>query len=77
MIMHMVIFYRDQLNKYDGRVIASQLQNPDFVQLAKSYGMDAVRINEPNELEIELSKAIDRNRSCLIEVSVGMMPSPW
>ena len=69
--------YRDQLNKYDGRVIASQLQNPDFVQLAKSYGMDAVRINEPNELEIELSKAIDRNRSCLIEVSVGMMPSPW
>ena len=69
--------YRDQLNKYDGRVIASQLQNPDFVQLAKSYGMDAVRINKPNELEIELSKAIDRNRSCLIEVSVGMMPSPW
>ena len=69
--------YRDQLEKYDGRVIASKLQNPDFVQLAKSYGMDALRINEPNELETELSKAINRNRSCLIEVSVGMMPSPW
>ena len=69
--------YRDQIQKYDNRVIGSKLKNPDFVKLANSYGMQATRVSDPNSLQLELKKAIDSQSPYLIEVTVGMMPSPW
>ena len=32
---------RDQRERFDGRVVASDLVNPDFVKLAKSFGVAA------------------------------------
>ena len=69
--------YRDQIQKYDNRVIGSKLKNPDFVKLANSYGMQATRVSDPNSLQLELKKAIDSQSPYLIEVTEGMMPSPW
>ncbi|MCY4527770.1 MAG: thiamine pyrophosphate-binding protein [Chloroflexi bacterium] len=69
--------YRDQINKFDGRAIGSQLHNPDFMKLADAYGARGVRVHEPEELETALREALDANAPGLIEVPVGMMPDPF
>ena len=58
-------------------VIVSKLKNPDFVKLANSYGMQAAKVSTPDCLQLELKKAIESQSPYLIEVTVGMMPSPW
>lgn len=68
---------RIQREVYGNRVIASDLHNPDFVRLAESFGLHAVRASEPEELGIELERALARDEPALIEVTVGEMPSPW
>ncbi len=65
-----------QLN-YDGRVIASDLKNPDFVKLGESFGVRSVRATDPAGLGKEISAAIKHNGPSLIEVPVGEFPDPW
>ena len=38
---------RDQLKVFDGRVVAADLVNPDFVRLAESFGAGAARVSSP------------------------------
>ncbi|MFT4726240.1 MAG: acetolactate synthase-1/2/3 large subunit [Granulosicoccus sp.] len=66
-----------QRDEFDGRYIASSLTSPDFVALAKSFGVTAARAHTPVELELELVKAIANDGPNLIEVPVGEFPSPW
>ena len=68
---------RDQVTKYEGRIIGSQLHNPDFIQLSNAYGVAGVRVNSCGELEDVLRRAIESDEPALIEVPVGPMPSPW
>lgn len=49
---------RDQQSFFDGRVMGSELQNPDFVKLAESFGARAYRANSPAELKNCLEKAL-------------------
>ena len=69
--------YRDQINKFDGRAIGSELHNPDFMKLAEAYGVRGVRVQGAEELETSLKGALDANVPGLIEVPVGMMPDPF
>jgi acetolactate synthase-1/2/3 large subunit len=69
--------YRDQINKFDGRAIGSELHNPDFMKLAEAYGVRGVRVRGPEELEAELKDALAADAPGLIEVPVGMMPDPF
>ena len=69
--------YRDQINKFDGRAIGSQLHNPDFMKLADAYGARGVRVHSAEELETALKDALDADAPGLIEVPVGMMPDPF
>ena len=39
---------RDQRERFDGRVVASDLVNPDFVKLAESFGVGATRVTSPD-----------------------------
>ena len=39
---------RDQRERFDGRVVASDLVNPDFVKLAESFGVGAARVTSPD-----------------------------
>ena len=66
-----------QRDEFEGRYIASDLTSPDFVALAKSFGVTAARAHTPSELEFELTKAIANDGPNLIEVPVGEFPSPW
>jgi len=68
---------RSQIHSYGGRVIGTELHNPDFVKYAESFGAQAFRINAPEELAEALKKGFDHNGPTLIEIPVGELPSPW
>ncbi len=64
-----------QRELYGGRIIASDLVNPDFVRLAEAFGVRAGRATSPSELAVLLEGALDADEPALIEVPVGDMPS--
>lgn len=69
---------RIQANKYGGRLIASNLHNPDFVKLAESFGAVGIRA-EISELADALQQAKAANGPVLIEVPMSLerTASPW
>jgi acetolactate synthase-1/2/3 large subunit len=68
---------RGQRQRFNGRIIGSELTNPDFVALAKSFGLSGVRAAGPDALEGTLTEALATDEPILIEVPVGEMPSVW
>ena len=68
---------RDQAQRYQGRVLASELSNPDFKAMAESFGLGAWRVHTPEELRAALREALEANAPGLIEMPVSEMPSPW
>ena len=68
---------RMQKEDYDGRLIASDLYNPDFVKLAESFGVQGLRAKSPEELRGAIREGWAHNGPTLIEIPVGEMPSPW
>jgi len=68
---------RTQLHKYGGRVIATDLSNPDFVKLAEAYGAQGIRAKTADELRAALKKGFSHNGPTVIEIPVGELPSPW
>lgn len=70
---------RDQQEQYDGHVIAAELDNPDFVKLAESFGAAGFRVDSPAGLKPVLQKAIDDDKPAIIEVTIerGSETSPW
>lgn len=67
---------RMQKDLYGGRVIATRLHNPDFVQLAESFGVAATRAEGAAQLAGALRTALARPGPALIEVPVGEMAEP-
>ncbi|MCJ0763739.1 thiamine pyrophosphate-binding protein [Variovorax terrae] len=57
-----------QEREYPRHVSGSQLQNPDFVALARAYGYAGVRITRTEEFEAQLLAALARPEGTLIEV---------
>jgi acetolactate synthase-1/2/3 large subunit len=68
---------RTQEQTFAGRIIASDLVNPDFVALARSFGIAAERVRKPAELEAALRSALAGRCPALIEVEVGPMSDVW
>jgi len=70
---------RDQIQGFDGRVIGSELVNPDFVKLAESFGVQGRRATTPDELKRALEGALSADAPALIEVPIerGSEASPW
>lgn len=70
---------RDQQLKFDSNLIGADLVNPDFVQLAESFGVAGYRAESPAELKPALAKAIDDDQPAIIEVVIerGSETSPW
>lgn len=66
-----------QAKSYGGRHIAVDLKNPDFVALARSFGMTAARATSADQLLSTLRLFLDRNEPALIEVPVGDLPDMW
>ncbi len=68
---------RIQQQMYDGKVIASELTNPDFVAYAESFGAAGLRAEKPEQLEGTIKQALALERPTIIEVPMGEVPSPW
>jgi acetolactate synthase-1/2/3 large subunit len=68
---------RTQEQVFGGRLIASELQNPNFVALARSFGIDAECVSTPAQLEGALRSALAARAPAFIEVSVGSMSNVW
>ncbi|MDO9709489.1 thiamine pyrophosphate-dependent enzyme [Paracraurococcus lichenis] len=67
-----------QKQHYGGRVIATELRNPDFVRLAESFGALGLRAEGPAALGEALRRGFaNADGPTLIEVPVGEFPSPW
>lgn len=70
---------RDQSEAFGGRLIGSELKNPDFDKLAAAFHVDFARVNAPEDLRAAIETAIARGGPWLIEVplSIENEVSPW
>ncbi len=70
---------RDQKLGFGNRLIGSALRNPDFMDLAKAFGVVGHRVGSPEALRPVLAKAFKSKVPVLIEVEVaqGSESSPW
>ena len=70
---------RDQQLGFANRVMCAELQNPDFVKLAESFGVEAYRAASPAALKPLLVNALAANGPVLIEIPIprGSEVSPW
>ena len=69
---------RQQKEWFGGRVLCSDLHNPDFVKLAEAFGAMGERIRTPAELPAALERAFAANAPAIIEVDLeDFFPSPW
>src|ERR1700761_3900184 len=70
---------RDQIQHFDGRVVAADLVNPDFVKLAESFGVASSRVTSPDHFKPALEKALAHGGPSLIVVEVprDSEVTPW
>ncbi|MGH2561607.1 MAG: thiamine pyrophosphate-binding protein [Thermomicrobiales bacterium] len=62
-----------QVRERDGRSMAVDLVNPDYVDLARAYGVPAERPDSPQTLEDAIVRALDRDVPTIIDVPID----PW
>jgi len=63
---------QQQRLKFEQRYLDTDLNNPDFLQLAQAFGIPARRAGDPSSLQAALREALDGNGPFLIEV-----PDSW
>ena len=70
---------RDQRQRFDGRVVASDLVNPDFVKLAESFGIGASKVTAPDQFRAALEQALAAGGPYLIDIEVprDSEVTPW
>jgi acetolactate synthase-1/2/3 large subunit len=59
-----------QERKYPGRVVGTDLRNPDFVALAKAYGAHGALVERSEEIGDALDEALGAGRPALVELRV-------
>jgi len=60
---------------YGNRIIATDLHNPDFVQLARAFGARGERAESMAELRAAIRRGLTADLPTLIEVPMGEVPS--
>lgn len=64
-----------QKELYGGRIIASDLVNPDFVAMARSYGAHACRVTSLDQLRNAIVDGLASDLPTVIEIPVGDLSS--
>ena len=62
---------------YGGRIIGSELHNPDFVRLAESFGAIGRRVQGPAALEAAITEGFKADVPTVIDIPTGVLPNPW
>jgi acetolactate synthase-1/2/3 large subunit len=68
---------RIQVTVYGGKVIATDLVNPEFCAFAESFGARAVRVTSPDDLAAAMEETFGYDLPTVIEIPVGVFPDPW
>ena len=68
---------RFQQQLFDGKEIAVELKNPDFMKLSDAFGVQGFRVTSPAELERAIGEGFDTPGPTLIEYPLGEVPDPW
>jgi acetolactate synthase-1/2/3 large subunit len=68
---------RIQREQFGGKVLGSELVNPDFVKLAEAFGVEGLRAKDAGELRRAVREALAADHPTLIEVPLGEVPSMW
>ena len=68
---------RDMKEMFNKKTLGAELKNPNFIKLAQAYGAVGMKASSPKSLKQSLKKAIALNKTVLIEVPIGDMPSPF
>ena len=70
---------RDQMTRFDGRLLGADLVNPDFVKMAESFGAKGVRVDDARSLGVAIAEGFGESGPVIIEVPVepGSETSPW
>ena len=67
----------DQMNRYQGRTIGTELHNPDFARLAEVYGALGIKVDDHRELGAALQDALKAERPAVIEVPIPNLRPPF
>ncbi len=69
----------EQNLRFEGRTVAVNLHNPDYVQLARAFGWEALRVSSWESLPQALAEATRNPRMypTLIEVPIQTWVPPW
>lgn len=62
--------FQRELDSSFRRADTGELYSPDFASLARSFGADGVRVDQPGDLEDALGAAIRAERPYLVEVAI-------
>ncbi len=57
-----------QERNFPGRISATNISNPDFLTLAKAYGMKTARVKKTEEFKIAMDQMVKENQFALIEL---------
>lgn len=70
---------RDQQQSFGGRILGSELVNPNFITFGRAFGVPSHRVASPQALRPVLEAAFTADTPTLIEVVVpkGSDTSPW
>ncbi|MEM7251407.1 MAG: thiamine pyrophosphate-dependent enzyme [Pseudomonadota bacterium] len=68
---------RMQIEDYGGKVVGTDLHNPDFVALAESFGAQGLRATTPAEVKSAIERGFNTAGPTLIDVPLGKTPAPW
>lgn len=69
---------RQQKEWFDGRVICSDLHNPDFVKMAESFGATGFAADDPESMRTAIRQAFKEKGPSIIEVKIDeFFPVPW
>jgi acetolactate synthase-1/2/3 large subunit len=68
---------RAQTTRFNGRVVGTDLHNPDFVAMAQSFGVSGRKAENPDQLREALRAALKTKGPTLIEVPIGKTAFPW
>ncbi len=66
----------DQQRNYQGRIVETDLQNPDFVKLAEAFGAKGMK-TDPEKLDRVLTRALECRRPVVIEVPIPTLVPPF
>ena len=62
-----------QQKNCEGRYSQTKISNPDFVELAHSYGIKAVKVNSINDIDNALERAFSQQGPYIIDFSIEPM----